>query len=59
MPMYTLYCHRCDTYTEEIIKVDDRDVPLDCNRCAGGVRKRTIDKPASVWAPTSTGGGHK
>ena len=59
MPTYTYKCPNCGAKSTRLTKIAERD---NQTKVCGDYHVelvRLIDKPGSVWAPTSTGGGHK
>lgn len=57
MPNYSYVCVNCDTDEDRIVKIEDRDEQR-CDRC-GYRLNRIFAFDGIVWAPSSTGGGHK
>jgi putative FmdB family regulatory protein len=57
MPNYEFTCLNCDETFDRIVPMDDRDIQK-CAKC-GYRLNRNIAFNGSVWAPTSTNGGHK
>jgi putative FmdB family regulatory protein len=54
MPIYTYVCRECGLAAEKILAIAERD-SASCDECGGNL-KRNMDRPGSVYAPTSTGG---
>lgn len=53
MPTYSYTCMNCDTNTDKIVAIKDRDDQM-CVDC-GYRMQRGIDLPGLVWAPTAGG----
>jgi putative FmdB family regulatory protein len=39
MPIYEYRCESCDTVTEKMRKVKEKDDPLECPECGGDTQK--------------------
>lgn len=57
MPQYTQYCEDCESTIVKISSIAARDEQV-CDTC-GKPMRRKMDVPGMVWAPSSTGGGHR
>lgn len=47
MPMYSMYCKKCNKYLEVVTPVADRDKAIRCPHCEE-ILKRLLDAPRRI-----------